>query len=52
MAEIQIYGFDVSNFVRSARIACEEKGVEHDLATDLLTAPPDLKSSTKKIDSV
>ena len=31
MAEVKIYGFPQSTFVRTARMACEEKGVAYDL---------------------
>ena len=29
MAKLEIIGFDISNWVRAARIACEEKGVDY-----------------------
>lgn len=31
MAEVTIYGFPQSTFVRTARLACEEKGVAYDI---------------------
>lgn len=31
MTEVTIYGVAVSTYVRTARLACEEKGVSHDL---------------------
>lgn len=44
MAKLEIIGFDVSNWVRAARIACEEKGVAYELTTNGMTALGDLKS--------
>jgi len=44
MAKLEIIGFDVSNWVRAARIACEEKGVAYDLTTNGMTAFMDIKS--------
>jgi glutathione S-transferase len=44
MAGLEIIGFDFSNWVRAARIACEEKGVAYTLNSTGLTGPADLKS--------
>ena len=43
MAKQEIIGFDVSNWVRAARIACEEKGVGYELTTNGMTGLGDLK---------
>ena len=44
MARLEIIGFDVSNWVRAARIACEEKGVDYELTANGMTAIGDIKS--------
>ena len=44
MARLEIIGFDISNWVRAARIACEEKGVDYELTTNGMTAIGDIKS--------
>ena len=44
MAKLEIIGFDISNWVRAARIACEEKGVEYELTANGMTAIGDIKS--------
>jgi glutathione S-transferase len=45
MAKLEIIGFDISNWVRAVRIACEEKGVAYELTTDGMTGIKDLKSA-------
>jgi glutathione S-transferase len=45
MAKLEIIGFDISNWVRAARIACEEKGVPYELTTNGMTGIQDLKSA-------
>jgi glutathione S-transferase len=44
MAALEIIGFDISNWVRAARIACEEKGVDYTLTTNGMTDFADMKS--------
>lgn len=44
MAGLEIIGFDISNWVRAARIACEEKGVAYELTTNGMTGFADMKS--------
>jgi glutathione S-transferase len=44
MARLEIIGFDISNWVRATRIACEEKGVDYELTTNGMAAVSDLKS--------
>ncbi|HEX9752541.1 MAG TPA: glutathione S-transferase family protein [Methyloceanibacter sp.] len=44
MAALEIIGFDISNWVRAARIACEEKGVEYEFTTNGMTDFADMKS--------
>jgi len=44
MTGLEIIGFDISNWVRATRIACEEKGVAYTLNNNGLTGPADLKS--------
>jgi glutathione S-transferase len=44
MAALEIIGFDISNWVRAARIACEEKGVDYALTANGMTGIGDLKS--------
>ncbi|MEC9367370.1 MAG: glutathione S-transferase family protein [Pseudomonadota bacterium] len=44
MAEIEIIGVDFSNWVRAARIACEEKGVPYRLVQMKIASPADLKT--------
>ena len=44
MAELEIIGFDISNWVRAARIACEEKGVDYALTTNGMADFADMKS--------
>jgi glutathione S-transferase len=43
MAALEIIGFDISNWVRAARIACEEKGVDYTLTTNGMTEFTDMK---------
>jgi len=44
MAEIKIYGAGASNYVRTVRLACEEKGVAYDLVPVGDNTPGALKS--------
>ena len=44
MAALEIIGFDISNWVRAARITCEEKGVEYEFTTNGMTDFADMKS--------
>jgi glutathione S-transferase len=44
MSELEIIGVDMSPFVRTVRIACEEKGVEYDLTFDYDSGVEALKS--------
>jgi glutathione S-transferase len=44
MAALEIIGFDFSNWVRAARIACEEKGVSHTLTPPGTSGLADLKT--------
>jgi glutathione S-transferase len=44
MAELEIIGFDLSNWVRAARLACEEKGVAYTLTPPGTTGIADLKT--------
>ena len=44
MARLEIIGFDVSNSVRTARIACEEKGVDYELTANGRTVINDIQS--------
>jgi glutathione S-transferase len=44
MAALEIIGFDISNWVRAARIACEEKGVDYELTANGMSGINDLKS--------
>ena len=44
MAALEIIGFDFSNWVRAARIACEEKGVSHTLTPPGPSGFADLKT--------
>lgn len=44
MTDVTLIGVDFSNYVRTARIACEEKGITHELTTDHLSSVADLKS--------
>lgn len=46
MPDVTLIGVDFSNYVRTARIACEEKGISHDLNADHLQGLEDLKSET------
>lgn len=46
MSEIEIIGVDMSPFVRTVRIACEEKGVEYDLTFEYDSGVQALKSET------
>jgi glutathione S-transferase len=41
---LEIIGFDISNWVRAARIACEEKGVAYELTANGMTSFADMKS--------
>jgi len=43
MAAVEIIGFDISNWVRAARIACEEKGVEYTLTANGMNEFADMK---------
>ncbi|HSD92924.1 MAG TPA: glutathione S-transferase family protein [Methyloceanibacter sp.] len=45
MAELEIIGFDISNWVRAARIACEEKGVKYTLTTNDMKEFSDMKGA-------
>jgi glutathione S-transferase len=44
MARLEIIGFDISNWVRAARVACHEKGVDYELTPNGMTGVGDLKS--------
>jgi glutathione S-transferase len=44
MAKLEIIGFDISNWVRATRVACEEKGVDYELTTNGMTSISDIKS--------
>jgi glutathione S-transferase len=44
MAPLEIIGFEISNWVRAARIACEEKGVAYELTSNGMQHVDDLKS--------
>ena len=44
MAGLEIIGFDISNWVRATRIACEEKGVAYELTTNGMTSFDEMKS--------
>lgn len=44
MAKLEIIGFEISNWVRAARIACEEKGVPYELTTNGMKDFADMKS--------
>lgn len=46
MAALEIIGFDISNWVRAARVACEEKGVEYTLTTNGMNEFADMKSAS------
>jgi glutathione S-transferase len=46
MAALEIIGFDLSNWVRAARIACEEKGVEYALTQNGMKDFADMKGET------
>ena len=46
MAALEIIGFDLSNWVRAARIACEEKGVEYTLTQNGMKDFADMKGET------
>ena len=46
MAGLEIIGFDISNWVRAARIACEEKGVTYELTANGMTSFADMKAPT------
>lgn len=41
MADLILYGGPLSNFVRTARIACHEKGVDYDLESDFELSSPE-----------
>ncbi len=41
MADLILYGGPLSNFVRTARIACHEKGVAYDLESDFELGSPE-----------
>ncbi len=43
MGTVEIIGFDISNWVRAARIFCEEKGVDYTLTTNGMTEFADMK---------
>lgn len=45
MAKLEIIGFDISNWVRAARIACEEKGVAYELTPNGMKDLTDMKSA-------
>lgn len=44
MSNVTLIGPDFSTYVRTARIACVEKGITHDLTTDHLSGPESLQS--------
>lgn len=44
MATLEIIGFDFSNWVRAARIACEEKSVSYELTSNGMKDPTELRS--------
>ncbi len=44
MSDVTLIGPDFSTYVRTARIACIEKGITHDLNTDHLSSPESLQS--------
>ena len=44
MPDVTLIGPEFSTYVRTARIACVEKGISHDLNTDHLSGPESLKS--------
>ncbi len=44
MSEVIIYGIEASTYVRTARMACEEKGVAYELDSGGFTGPESLKS--------
>lgn len=44
MAGLEIIGFDISNWVRATRIACEEKGVAYELTANGMQEFADMKS--------
>lgn len=44
MSGLEIIGFDISNWVRAARIACEEKGVAYELTANGMQEFADMKS--------
>lgn len=44
MSDVTLIGPDFSTYVRTARIACVEKGITHDLTTDHLSGPESLQS--------
>ncbi|MDA7947424.1 MAG: glutathione S-transferase family protein [Hyphomicrobiaceae bacterium] len=44
MSDVTLIGPEFSTYVRSARIACVEKGITHDLNTDHLSGPESLNS--------
>jgi glutathione S-transferase len=46
MAKLEIIGFDISNWVRAARIACEEKGVAYELTTNGMNGFDDMRSES------
>jgi glutathione S-transferase len=46
MAALEIIGFDISNWVRAARIACEEKGVDYTLTTNGMNEFSDMKGAS------
>jgi len=46
MTELVIIGFDLSNYTRSARLACEEKGVPHRLSPEGLGGLGDFRTPT------
>ncbi|MGH6736661.1 MAG: glutathione S-transferase family protein [Methyloceanibacter sp.] len=46
MGTVEIIGFDISNWVRAARIFCEEKGVDYTLTTNGMNEFADMKGET------
>ena len=44
MSDVVIIGYDLSNYTRSARLACEEKGVPHFLSADGIADIADFRS--------
>lgn len=43
MSDVTIFGFEVSTFVRTVRLACAEKGISYELDRELVTGPADFR---------